>query len=183
MTSLVMLRSDFSLVDIWRKQNPCTVSFTWSNSDRTQASRIDRFFIAKTAFNKISSCQILPCVLDLSLEGIVRRGTGVWRFNNSLLSNADFKTTLKCVIVDFKLKILNFPLLRHWWDSLKIDISKATVNFSVRERRLQNQNRIVRTKRLIRAKNSSQRSAVINDLEGQLCTLISKDAEGEKIRS
>ena len=84
-TTLVMLMSDFSLVDVWHKQNPRTISFTWSNSDRTQASRIDRFFIAKSSFNKVSSCQILPCVLsdhdfiklELSLKGIVKRGAGV----------------------------------------------------------------------------------------------------------
>ena len=104
-------------------------------------------------------------------------------FNNSLLSNVDFKNILKRVIVDFKLKIPEFVSLRDWWDSLKIAIRKATVNFSVRERRLQNQNRIVLTKHLIRAKNSSQPSAVIDDLEGQLSALISKEAEGAKIRS
>ena len=43
-TSLVTLMSDFSLADVWRKQNPRTVSFIWPNSDLTQASRIDRFF-------------------------------------------------------------------------------------------------------------------------------------------
>ena len=119
-TSLVTLMSDFSRVDIWRKQNPHMISFAWSNSDRTQASGLDRFFIVKSSFNKVSSCQILPCVLsvhdfvklELSLEGIVKRGASVWRFNNSLLSNADFKTALKCVIVDFKLKVQDFVSLR-----------------------------------------------------------------------
>ena len=190
-TSLVTLMSDFTLVDVWRKQNPRMISFTWSNSARTQASRLDRFFLAKSSFDKVSSCQILPCIvsdhdfvkLELSLEGIVKRGAGVWRFNNSLLSNAEFKSTLKRVIADFKLKIQDFVSLRDWWDSLKIEIRKATVSFSVHERRLQNQNRILLTKRLIRAKNSSQPSAVIDDLEGQLSTLISKEAEGAKIRS
>ena len=83
--SLVTLMSDFSLVDVWRKQNPRAISFTWSNSDRTQASRIDRFFLAKSSFHNVSSCQILPCVLsdhdfiklELSLKGIVKRGAGV----------------------------------------------------------------------------------------------------------
>ena len=190
-TSLVTLMSDFSLVDVWRKQNPRMISFTWSNSDQTQASRLDRFFIAKSSFDKVSSCQILPCVLsdhdfvklELSLEGIVKCGAGVWRFNNSLLSNADFKSALKRVIADFKLKIQDFVSLRDWWDSLKIEIRKATVSFSVCERRLQNQNRILLTKRLIRTKNSSQPSAVIDDLEGKLSTLISNEAEGAKIRS
>ena len=129
-----------SLVDVGRKQNPCMISFTQLNSDWTRASRIDRFSVAKSSFNKVSSCQILSCllsdhhfiILELSLEGIVKCGAGVWRFKNSLLSNADFKTALTRVIADFKLKIPDFVSLRDWWDSLKIEIRKATVNFSVR---------------------------------------------------
>ena len=106
------------------------ISLTLSNSDRTQASRIDRFFLAKSSFNKVSSCQILPCLLshhdfiklELSLEGIVKCGTGVRRLNNSLLSNGHFKTALKRVIAYFKLKSRDFVSLRDWWDSLKIEI-------------------------------------------------------------
>ena len=125
--SLVTLMSNFSLVDVWGKQNPHTISFTWSNSDRTPASQIDRFLVAQSSFNKVSSCQILPCVLsdhdfiklELSLKGIVKRGAGVWHFNNSLLSNADFKVTLKSLIADFKLKIPDFISLCEWWIPLK----------------------------------------------------------------
>ena len=189
-TSLATLLSDFSLVDVWRKQNPRAISYTWSNNARTQASRIDRFFIAKSLFNKVS-CEILPCVLsdhdyvklDVLLEGIVGRGPGVWRFNNSLLSNAVFKQFLKHVIADYKLKIPDFGSLREWWDSLKIVIRDFCINFSVGERRLRNQNRISLTKCLIRAKNSFRSAEVIDDLEGQLSSLISKEAEGAKIRS
>ena len=188
--SLATLLSDFSLVDVWRKQNPRAISYTWSNNARTQASRIDRFFIAKSLFNKVS-CAILPCVLsdddyvklDVLLEGVVGRGPGVWRFNNSLLSNAVFKEFLKHVIADYKLKISDFGSLRKWWDSLKIVIRDFCINFSVGERRLRNQNRISLTKRLIRAKNSFRSAEVIDDLEGQLSLLISKEAEGAKIRS
>ena len=190
-TSLGTLMSDFLLIDVWRKQNPHAISFTWSNSDGSQASQIDHFFIYKTFVSKVSSYQILPCVfsdhdfvkLDLSLEGIVKYGTGVWRFNNPLLSNADFKLLLKHTIADFKAKIPDFVSLRDWWDSLKIEIRKTCIGFSVRQHRLQNRNRFVLTKRLIRAKNSSRPSAVIDGLEGQLSTLISKEAEGAKIRS
>ena len=123
-TSLVTLLADFSLVDVWRKHNPRKISFTWFNHNRTQASRIDRFFIAKSLFSKTSS-EILPCVLSdhdcvklsVSLDGVIKRGSGVWRFNNSFLSNPEFKTGLKTVIADFKLRVPEFASLREWWDS------------------------------------------------------------------
>ncbi|CAH3140936.1 unnamed protein product, partial [Pocillopora meandrina] len=59
------LCADFSLTDIWRKNNPRKVTFTWSNKDHTQASRIDRFLVAK-GLTLVTKCNILPCVYDLS---------------------------------------------------------------------------------------------------------------------
>ena len=127
-TSLTSLKSDFLLTDDWHKQNPRKVMFTWFNSDCTQASRIDRLFIAKSL-----SCEILPCVLsdhdfiklDVFLEGAAKRGSGVWRFNNSLLSDPDLKNELSHVIANFKLRISDFRSLREWWDSMKIRIRKV----------------------------------------------------------
>ena len=50
--------------------------------------------------------------LHVSLEKIlfVERGSGVWCFNNSLLSNTVFKDVLRRVIADFRLKIPNSVL-------------------------------------------------------------------------
>ena len=194
--SLASLKSDFCLVDIWRKRNPREIVFTWSNSDHTQASRLDRFFLANSLVSKVSSCEILPCVLsdhdftklDLSLDGLSKRGAGVWRFNNSLLSDPNFKSVLSKVITDFKLKLPNFPSSREWWDCLKIEIKKTCVSFSVSKHRLLNSKRAFLTKQLIRAKNfthsgSTDNVSLIGDLESQLSALISKEAEGAKVRS
>ena len=41
---LLALKSDFCLVDIFRKKNPRAISFTWSNKDFSQASCLDRFY-------------------------------------------------------------------------------------------------------------------------------------------
>ena len=189
-TSLVTFMTDFTLLDVWRKHNPCKVSFTWFNHNRTQASRIDRFFIAKSLFSK-ASCEILPCVLsghdfvklNVLFDGVFKRGSGVRRLNNSLLSDPDFKNDLKRAIANFKLRVPEFVSLREWWDSLKIEIKNFSVYFSVHKRCLCNQNRIALTKRLICAKNSSQPTNVVIDLENQLSLIISKEAEGTKIRS
>ena len=90
---------------------------------------------------------------------------------------------LQRVIADFKLNLSDFNSLGEWWDALKIEIRKACIGFSVRKHRLRNQQRISLTKQLIRAKNSSQSNEFINNLQSQLSSLISKEAEGAKIRS
>lgn len=95
---LCSLKSDSSLVDVWRKQNPRRVSFTWSNSNHTQASRLDRFFIAKSLFQSIRSNKVLPCVLsdhdfinlELNPDGSSDRRSNIWKFNCSLLFDPEF---------------------------------------------------------------------------------------------
>lgn len=94
---LCSLKSDFSLVDVWRKQNPRGVSLTWSNSNHTQASRIDCFFISKSPFQSIRSNKVLPCVfsdhdfitLELNPDGSSDRRSNIWKFNCSLLSDLE----------------------------------------------------------------------------------------------
>lgn len=62
---LCSLRTDFSLVDVWRKQNTGNVEFIWSNSSHTQASRIDRFFfLLKISFLRFFRVKLFlaPCL-------------------------------------------------------------------------------------------------------------------------
>ena len=194
--SLCSLMCDFSLVDIWRKRNPREVLFTWSNSDHTQASRIDRFLISKSLVSNVLSSEVLPCVLsdhdfvqlEISIGNFSNRRARVWRFNVSLLSDTDFKRVLSRAILDFKAKIPNFSSLRGWWDQLKVEIRNVCIKFSSRNRKSVNRERISLTKQLIRAKNilhvdRSGDASVVNNLECQLSSLISKEAEGAKIRS
>ena len=47
-TCLAAVKADFSLVEVCRKLNPHGISFSWSNSSNSQASRLDRFFISQT---------------------------------------------------------------------------------------------------------------------------------------
>lgn len=116
------LCADFSLTDIWCKNNPRKVTFTWSKKDHTQASRIDRFLIAK-GLAPGTRCNIFPCVYVLSDRDFVKielttspsnHGPGIWRFNTRLLSDIELKYTMSKSISDFKLKILQFASLREW---------------------------------------------------------------------
>ena len=71
---------------------------------------------------------------------------------------------------------------------MKVLICKASIDFSTQKKWLDNQNRSILTKQLIRAKNNfrssiSNDNLEINSLESALSYLISKEAEGAKIRS
>ena len=188
--------SDFSLIDVWRKLNPHGVSFTWSNSDYTQASRLDRFLVSRSLFNHVRSNKILPCAFsdhdfvefDLTLDGFSDGRGGVWRLNTALLADTDFKHELSFVINRQKSRIAAFDSLGAWWDDLKLVIRSTCINYCTRKRQSVNRDRNDLTKRLIRAKgafHAGDDSVVseIRDLESALSSLISREAEGAKIRS
>ena len=193
--SISSFKSAFSLVDVWRKHHPRAISFTWSNSAKTQASRLDRFFISKSLFSAVCSTKIFPCVFSdhdfVDLEFASRlptHKTGIWKFNCSLLSDTDFKQLIINAIERSKLEVNNFASLGDWWDALKIKLRTISIDFSTRKRRKVNADRSMLTKKLIRAKHDlfsgDQLAApTVKNLESALSSLISKEAEGAKIRS
>ena len=125
--------------------------------------------------------------LGISLDGSSKRA-GVWKFNNSLLTDPDFKSFLSKIIIDFKVRIPDFGSLRAWWDSLKVNIHDVCIRFSICKHRFVNNERTSIAKHLIKAKLDLHSGrpivpSVISDLEGQLSSLISKQSKGAKIRS
>ena len=111
--------SDFSLVDVWRKLNPRGVSFTWSNSDFSQASRLDRFLISRSLLQFVRSNKVLPCVfsdhdfvdLELCIDDLSNKRGGVWRLNTALLADLDFKREISSTIERQKSVISDFESL------------------------------------------------------------------------
>ena len=141
---LPALKSDFCRVDIFRKRNPKAISFTWSDKDFSQASRLDRFFfflifslcfISFLIFSLLHSVRgnkCFPCPLSdhdfvdlfLSPVNVSFHGSGVWKFNCSLLSDDDFISTMTSLITAEKEKIPVSTSLGAWWDNLKIQIRR-----------------------------------------------------------
>lgn len=195
-SSLAALKADFSLVDVYRQLNPRAISFTWSNSNNSQASRLDRFFISRSLLKEVCSNQVLPCTfsdhdfvsLELTIANVSNRRSGVWKFNVSLLSDTDFCDLISNLISRQKTQLSHFPTLGDWWDNLKVLIRKSCIDFSAGKRRALNRSRNLITNQLIRAKRAfhvgtSRDDSEVKSLEGALSTLILKEAEGAKIRS
>ena len=113
---LSALKSDFCLVDVFRKRNPKSVSYTWSDKDFSQASRLDRFFISPSLLRSVRGNKCFPCPLsnhdfvDLSIapENISSHGRGVWKFNCNLLSDDVFIQTMSLLITSKIDKIQSF---------------------------------------------------------------------------
>ena len=193
---LSALKSDFCLVDIFCKRNPKAISFTWSNKDFFQASRLDRFFISSSLLQSVRGNKCFPCPLSdhdfvdlfLSPVNVSIHGSGVWKFNCSLLSDDHFISTMTSLITAEKEKIPVFTSLGAWWDNLKIQIRRTCIDFSSRKRKKLLSERNSLTKRLLRAKSAvfaGDRDQIsnVNKLESALEAVINSECEGAKIRS
>ena len=193
---LSALKSDFCLVDVFRKQNPKAISFTWSNKDFSQASRLDRFYISSSLLQSVRGNKCFPCSLSdhdfvdlfISPVNVSLHGSGVWKFNCSLLSDNDFIDTMTLLITSEKEKIPLFDSLEGWWDNLKIQIRRTCIDFSSRKHRQLLSERNSLTKHSLQAKLAvfaSDRDQIsnINKLESALEALINNECEGAKVCS
>ena len=193
---LSALKSDSCLVDIFRKLNPKAISFSWSNKDFSQASRLDHFYIFSSLLQSVRGNKCFPCSLcdhhfvhlSISPVNVPFHGSGVWKFNCSLLSDDDSINTTTLLITTEKEKIPLFGSLGDWWDNLKIQICRTCIDFSSRKRKQLLSERNSLTKRLLRAKSpvfAGDRDQIsnVNKLESVLEAVINNECEGAKIRS
>ena len=92
---------ELQLVDIWRVRNPKDRRYTWfrckGTNQKCSASRIDYFLVtvglAAQIYNTNISigCRTDHSLIEFSMEDPSDvKGSGVWRFNNTLLANKDF---------------------------------------------------------------------------------------------
>ena len=92
--NLISMMRELELVDIFRKQYPSKLSYTYESKALNLRSRIDFFLVAQSLINcvshigtKVSTApdhKAVKLILALVKE---RRGPGLWKFNNSLLED------------------------------------------------------------------------------------------------
>ena len=95
---------------IFRKKNLKAISFTWSSKDFSQASRLDRFYISFSLLQSFCGNKCFPCPLSdhdfadlfISPVNVSLHGSGVWKFNCSLLSDDDFVNIITLLITTEK---------------------------------------------------------------------------------
>ena len=193
---LSAVKSDFCLVDIFQKKNLKMISFTWSNKDFSQASRLNRFYISSSLLQSVRGNNCFPCSLsdhhfvDLFFApvNVSLHGSGVWKFNCSLLSDDDFINAMTLLITTKKEKIPLFSFLVDWRDNLKLQICRTCIDFSSQKHKqlLSESNSL--TNRLLRAKSAvfaGDRDQIsnVNKLESALEAVINSECEGAKIHS
>ena len=133
--ALARLFREACCLDIWRYLHPSARGFTWSRADGLVSSRIDLFACPYVWVAAASSCDIIPCpfsahcALALSVDP---PGPGLWKFNSSVLQDADYCLNIKNFWIEWRLRKHDFSSLAKWWDAGKSKIKGLTISHCVR---------------------------------------------------
>ena len=91
-----------SLVDVWRDKNPHKQIFTWCKQNQPKYGRLNMFFIQEHLRSHIISTDVLPgyrsdhSIINLKFkEPQKNRGPGLWKFNESLLTDEAYEQMVK----------------------------------------------------------------------------------------
>lgn len=172
----------------------CDVS--WFNSDFSISLRLDKFLISKSLVKSMSLCTLWPCCffdhdfvnLYVNLASATPSGPGVWKFNNSLLSDSSFCSFISDRISDLSSFVSYFESVRDWWEFCKSSLKLDIIDYSKSKRKALCRERVSLTNRIINLKQFLVQGdmsvvAEISSLEAQLKALHLYDLEGAKVRS
>ena len=90
------------LIDIWRQTHEKTQGYTWRQNYYKKMARLDFFLISETLLDIYSNSKIKPsyksdhCPIQLELFiSKDKKGKGIWKLNNSLLTDSDLSKLIK----------------------------------------------------------------------------------------
>ena len=189
-------RSAFNLIDAWHRLHPRSRQCTWFNSDFSIGSRLDKFFVSQNLLSFVSNCEIESfcfsdhdiVYLSICLDNLHSRGSGIWKFNNSLLADTNFSDYISERINDLIEISEHFPSVKLWWDFFKNSIKAEIISFARTKRKNLSHDRVVLTNEIIRLKcllaaGDFSVSSEICELENRLKELVSKELTGVLSRS
>ena len=126
------------LMDVWRLTHPDDRQYTWMRKTPMKAGRLDMFFVSDDLVNSFSDIEIIPGyrtdhnIITLSIQRGQRRGSGLWKFNVSHLSDNTYFERIRSCISD-TLKQYSVPVYSEsvyndnkFYDSIQLTINECT---------------------------------------------------------
>ena len=113
-----------SVSDVWHSMRPDSVAFSWLRLAGSYSSRIDLIGCPSSWLHLVGSCEIMSCPfsdhsavpLQCEVPVPIPGGPGRWILNISILSDADFVSSIRVFWSAWKLKKSSFPSVSEWWD-------------------------------------------------------------------
>ena len=95
------------LIDVWREVNPGKQAFTWTKQNPLKFGRLDMFFISEHLLTYVASSSVIVgyrsdhSMVCLHINAPQKKkGPGLWKFNESLLSDSRYDELIKKLIVN-----------------------------------------------------------------------------------
>ena len=98
---------EHNLVDTWRELNPDDGGFTWMRNNPLKYGRLDRFYVSEHLTSHITAIKVNSgyrsdhSIVALEIrEPQKKRGSGIWKFNESLIDDAKYDKRIKEVVIE-----------------------------------------------------------------------------------
>lgn len=182
------------LIDIWRTLNKDKRQFTWFKPNGKAKSRIDYWLTSNSILHHVTEANISNsplsdhCIISLKLtkSNTSNKSKGYWKFNANLLTNMEYCSNIKNIILDIK-KDDKLATSIQKWEYLKFTIRKYSITFSRKLNREKKADETKLVKELLSYNSKLNWSAEdkdrINNLQSQLDEIYLNKAQGAYIRS
>ena len=135
---LNQIKTDFNLIDVWRSLYPYKKQFSWSTTDQSLQSRIDRIYVDSNLIPVNPSSKIIPfpwsdhdiVTCNIIIPTTTPPGPGTWKFNTSLLEDKHYVAYMRRFFVEWRKEKVNFNDIGKWWDIGKLHIKTISKEFA-----------------------------------------------------
>ena len=192
------IKQKLDLCDVWRIRNPDSRRFTYRSISPFLQRRLDYLFISDSIQEDVNQIDILaslnsdhsPVYLKFSEGNETSRSPSYWKFNNSLLDDQHFVTSLTeriHYIIDNELNMIEDVRTR--WDILKYRIRQYSMKYSKtaaerrRKRRLELESKVKELEAHVTAESGAQFMQDYEAAKSELEGIYNYITEGNILRS
>ena len=135
--SLISMMEELELIDVFRKHYPRKPCFSYESKALKVSSRIDFFLVARPLTNWVLNIETKASnapdhkAIKLTLKPLgVKRGPGLWKFNNSLVEDEEYVKLIKENYPIIGEKYRELEDKRLCWELIKMEIRGLTIAYS-----------------------------------------------------
>ena len=133
--TFIKLSYKYNIIDVWRHTHPQERKYTWLRRNPLKAGRLDMFFVSEDLLNSLSYVEIKPGyrtdhnAITLSIQRKQKRGSGLWKFNTSHLTDDAYimkiRQCIKHTLQQYAVPLYNEELYSDYkyYESVQLTIS------------------------------------------------------------
>ena len=133
---------ELNLIDIYRQIHPTTKSFTYESKPLYLKSRIDFFLISRPLSCCVKSTEIRTSIapddksifLNIEIKSEFARGLGLWKFNNTLLEDENYKELIEFYYPQILVKYHEVSDKQLLWELIKNGVTREDDQVFEREK-------------------------------------------------